>query len=165
MVKVLFVCLGNICRSPMAEGIFQHLVEERGLQSQISSDSAGTSGFHAGEEADERMRSTATEHGISLTHRSRKLVIEDYAGFNYIISMDDPNLDIILAFQKKATQAGVHATPKILMMRSFDPEAGEDTDVPDPYYGGMNGFEDVYQILVRASENFLDFLEEQELKA
>jgi protein-tyrosine phosphatase len=165
MVKVLFVCLGNICRSPMAEGIFQHLVEERGLQSKISCDSAGTSGFHAGEQADERMFSTAEAHHISLTHLSRKLVMDDYAAFNYIISMDDPNLDIILALQKKATQAGIHATPKILMMRSFDPEAGEDTDVPDPYYGGMNGFEEVYEILVRANENFLDFLEEQALKS
>lgn len=164
MVKVLFVCLGNICRSPMAEGVFQHLVEERGLEGKISSDSAGTSGFHAGEEADGRMRSTATAHGIMLTHLSRKLVIEDYANFDYILSMDDANLDIILALQKKAVQAGIHATPKILMMRSFDPDAGEDTDVPDPYYGGMNGFEEVYQILNRAGENFLDFLEEQELK-
>jgi protein-tyrosine phosphatase len=164
MVKVLFVCLGNICRSPMAEGVFQHLVEERGLRDKISSDSAGTSGFHAGEEADERMRSTATAHGITLTHRSRKLVIEDYANFDYILSMDDANLDIILALQKKAVLAGIHSSPKILMMRSFDPDAGDDTDVPDPYYGGMNGFEEVYQILNRAGENLLDFLEEQELK-
>jgi protein-tyrosine phosphatase len=149
----------------MAEGVFQHLVEERGLHSKISSDSAGTSGFHAGEEADERMRSTAASHGITLTHRSRKLVIEDYAAFDYILSMDDANLDIILALQKKAQASGIHSNPKILMMRSFDPDAGEDTDVPDPYYGGMNGFEEVYQILSRAGENFLDFLEERELKS
>ncbi len=165
MINVLFVCLGNICRSPMAEGVFQHLVKERGLQDQISCDSAGTSGFHAGEEADERMRATATAHDITLTHRSRKLVIEDYAAFDYILSMDDANLDIILALQKKAAQAGITDSPKILMMRSFDPDAGEDTDVPDPYYGGLNGFEEVYYILARASENFLEFLVERELKA
>lgn len=148
----------------MAEGVFQHLVEERGLQSQISWDSAGTSGFHLGEEADERMRATAKAHGITLTHRSRKLVIEDYAAFDYILSMDDANLDIILALQKKAVQAGITASPKILMMRSFDPDAGEDSDVPDPYYGGLNGFEEVYHILARANEHFLEFLREHELK-
>lgn len=166
MVNVLFVCLGNICRSPMAEGAFRHLVEERGLQGKISWDSAGTSGFHAGELADPRMMETARTHGIDLTHRSRKLIIEDFAHFHYIISMDSANLDIILALQKKAMQAGLQGIPKILMMRSFDPDAGDnEEDVPDPYYGGLNGFEDVYQMLTRACENFVDFLENTELKA
>ncbi|MFY7997592.1 MAG: low molecular weight protein-tyrosine-phosphatase [Candidatus Kapaibacteriota bacterium] len=166
MVNVLFVCLGNICRSPMAEGAFQYLINERGLQDKIFCDSAGTSGFHAGELADPRMMETARAHGIELTHHSRKLVIEDFTSFQYIISMDGPNLDIILALQKKAVQAGLHGSPKVLMMRSFDPEAGEaDEDVPDPYYGGLNGFEDVYQMLTRACENFMDFLENSELKS
>jgi protein-tyrosine phosphatase len=166
MVNVLFVCLGNICRSPMAEGAFQRLVEERGLQDKIGWDSAGTSGFHAGELADPRMMETARAHGIELTHHSRKLVIEDFTRFQYIISMDSANLDIILALQKKAIQADLNGSPKVLMMRSFDPDAGDDEeDVPDPYYGGLNGFENVYQMLTRACENFVDFLENTELKA
>ncbi|MCU0427031.1 MAG: low molecular weight phosphotyrosine protein phosphatase [Candidatus Kapabacteria bacterium] len=165
MVNILFVCLGNICRSPMAEGIFEHLVKERALESKISWDSAGTSGFHAGEPADPRMMETARAHGIELTHRSRKLLIEDFSRFHYIISMDSANLDIILALQKKALQAGLETIPKVLMMRSFDPDANDaDEDVPDPYYGGQDGFENVYQMLYRACDNFLDFLENTAMK-
>lgn len=150
----------------MAEGVFQRIVEERNLQGKITCDSAGTSGFHADELPDPRMIETARTHAIELTHRSRKLQAEDFERFEYIISMDSANLDIILAIQKKAAQMGIQASPKILMMRSFDPDVGDDAeDVPDPYYGGMNGFEDVYQMLRRACENFVDFLENTELKA
>jgi protein-tyrosine phosphatase len=166
MIRVLFVCLGNICRSPMAEGVFRRIVEERNLQEKISCDSAGTSGFHADELPDPRMIETARAHGIELTHRSRKLQAKDFADFDYIISMDSANLDIILAMQKKAAQLGIQAHPKILMMRSFDPDVSDEAeDVPDPYYGGMNGFEEVYQMLRRACENFVDFLENTNLKA
>lgn len=150
----------------MAEGIFRTLLQERGLQDKVVADSAGTSGFHAGELPDSRMLETARAHNIELTHRARKLSIEDFARFQYIISMDSANLEIILALQKKALQAGIIATPKILMMRSFDPEASEyDADVPDPYYGEHDGFEYVYDVLYRSCSNFLDFLENTALKA
>jgi protein-tyrosine phosphatase len=160
MVNVLFVCLGNICRSPMAEGIFTSLVAAGGMAEIIAADSAGTSGFHAGELPDPRAVQTAELYGVTLTHRSRKLVMEDFQRFDYILSMDSANLDIILAMQKRS---GFN-TAKVLMMRSFDPEADDDLDVPDPYYGGLHGFEEVYQMLVRSNEQLLEFLKQQHLQ-
>lgn len=159
MLHVLFVCLGNICRSPMAEGIFSHLTVERGVQSIIVADSAGTSGFHAGELPDPRAMETTVTHGIELTHLSRKLDFDDFLKFDYILSMDSANLDIILAMQKRSG----HSRAKVLMMRSFDPEADDDMDVPDPYYGGINGFDEVYQMLMRSNEKFLEFLQQRHL--
>jgi protein-tyrosine phosphatase len=154
----------------MAEGVFAAMVQKRGLEGSVAWDSAGTSGFHAGEQADERMMETAHKHGLKLTHRSRKLLIDDFSRFDYMLSMDSANLDIILALQKKAIESGIKSNPKILMMRSFDPDAGSggngDTgaDVPDPYYSDIDGFEEVYEMLVRSSENLLDFIEVKELK-
>jgi protein-tyrosine phosphatase len=160
MVKVLFVCLGNICRSPMAEGVFAALVASSNSSASIHADSAGTSGFHTGELPDARMMETALKHDITLSHLARKLTLEDFQTFDYILSMDSANLDIILAMQKKSSVS--HA--KVLMMRSFDPEANDDMDVPDPYYGGLDGFEDVYQMLLRSNEQFLEFLHQQHLQ-
>lgn len=156
MVKVLFVCLGNICRSPMAEGLFIHLVNEAGLSEKIKVESAGTSGWHMGELPDERMAETAKGHGITLPSRSRKVQHDDFLEFDYIVPMDESNL---LDLQKVATHV---ANPKaaIIKMRFFD-EMGLNEDVPDPYYGGQGGFEDVYQMLLRANQGFLDFIREQ----
>jgi protein-tyrosine phosphatase len=164
VVNVLFVCLGNICRSPMAEGVFGALVAKHGMEASIGADSAGTSGFHSGELPDPRMMNTAEQHAIMLTHRARKLVNEDFERFDYILSMDSANLDIILAMQKRAASLGGKNMAKVLMMRSFDPEADDDMDVPDPYYGGMDGFEEVYHMLERSNEKFLDFLKQQYLQ-
>lgn len=154
-IKVLFVCLGNICRSPMAEGLFMHLVREAGLEDRFEIDSAGTSGYHEGELADRRMRETATSHGVRLTSRSRMFLEQDLHDFHYVVAMDSSNQRNILNLKKP----GVDYPASVLMMRGFDPQP-DSPDVPDPYYGGRNGFENVYDILLRSNERFLQHLRE-----
>jgi protein-tyrosine phosphatase len=149
-LNVLFVCLGNICRSPMAEGLFAHLVAAEHLADRFRIDSAGTSGHHDGERADARMRQCAQGHGITLHSRSRKVRVEDFTEFHYILAMDRSNYDDLLALARR------HGLPTdgVLLMRSFEPDA-RSLDVPDPYYGGQDGFEEVYHILDRATRGFL----------
>lgn len=154
MIRVLFVCLGNICRSPMAEGIFRHLVEQEGLSDHFLIDSAGTSGWHAGEKPDRRMRQTAKEHGLSLdSQRSRQFIKQDFEEFDYILAMDRSNLDNI----KKLQIQPEHQTAKVTLMRDYD-LLQANPNVPDPYYGGQNGFEEVFDILLRSNREFLDQL-------
>ncbi|MDW7691923.1 low molecular weight protein-tyrosine-phosphatase [Flammeovirgaceae bacterium SG7u.111] len=153
MINVLFVCLGNICRSPMAEGVFAHLVSEKGLEDQVGYDSAGMIGFHAGELADRRMRNTASSHGIELTHRSRPFESQDFQKFDYIIAMDSNNKKDIEAEKK----GGLGKDQHIYMMRDFDDKRSGKA-VEDPYYQGDTAFEDCYQILLESNSNFLDYL-------
>jgi len=150
MIKVLFVCLGNICRSPLAEAIFNQKVLERDLKGQIQSDSAGTANYHIGQDPDHRSIEAATNHGVPISHKGRQYHFNDAKEFDYILAMDKHNYrDIIHASASKPEG--------LYMMRDFDPNAKGD-DVPDPYYGGKDGFENVYQILDRSIEHFLDFL-------
>src|SRR5690606_8429800 len=139
MINVLFICLGNICRSPLAEGIFKNLVEERGLSSEISCDSAGTSGWHVGEAPDRRSEAVAAKHGITLDHYGRQREADDLRTFDYIIDMDKSNLQHI----KAAEDFHEFREEKLLMMCYFD-NMGKGKDVPDPYFGGNDGFEGVY---------------------
>ncbi len=156
--KVLFVCLGNICRSPMAEGIFVELVKSRNLEHMFFIDSAGTSGHHTGELADPRMRKTAEKHGIKLSHKSRKLKFSDFYDFDYILAMDDSNLaDIIELHNGSGEQVF------ICKMRDFD-NLNKGANVPDPYYGYEDGFEEVYKILKRSCSQFLDELLEGKIR-
>ncbi len=148
MIKVLFVCLGNICRSPMAEGVFLKLIEDEGLSSKFFVDSAGTSGYHIGELADPRMRQTAMSHGINLLSRSRKLIKQDLYEFDYVVAMDESNYWDIKSLETEEAKA------EIILMRNYD-DIGTGKGVPDPYYGGDQGFYDVYDILVRSNTNFL----------
>lgn len=154
-VSVLFVCLGNICRSPLAEGIFGKLAEREGLAERFEIDSAGTGSWHVGQRPDERMRRTARRYGISLDHqRARQIDGEDFDRFDHIFVMDRDNL------AKVQEAAAEHeAPPRITLFREFDPEPG-DGEVPDPYYDGKDGFERVYEIVERTSRRLLDHLAE-----
>ena len=157
MVNILFVCLGNICRSPLAEAIFNQKVEERNLQDQLMADSAGTSNYHIDELPDERTYEIAQEHNLTLDHRGRQIDFSDFEKFDYILAMDRNNLEDILAFRNHAE---VKNQPEIFLMRKFE-DNGADLDVPDPYFGGQQGFENVYRILDRTVDNFIDYLVEK----
>ena len=153
MIKVLFICLGNICRSPMAEAIFDHKVNERGLKGVIKSDSCGTSDYHIGELPDERTLRCAVGRGVLLDHRGRQLNRLDLREFDYLIAMDQNNLQDTKDLIKKY---GLGHT-NLYLMREFQPDA-EHVDVPDPYYGGADGFEEVYDILEESLDHFLEKL-------
>jgi protein-tyrosine phosphatase len=154
MINVLFVCLGNICRSPMAEGSFKNLIREAGLDQKISCDSAGTSSYHIGEQPDHRMCLTAEKYDIILDHKARQLVKNDFKEFDYIVAMDSKNYNNIKLL---ADSAGTAFSCKIFMMRRFDNKKPSN-DVPDPYFGGAEGFEEVYDIITRSNKVFLEFL-------
>lgn len=155
-VRILFVCLGNICRSPLAEGIFRKLVEERGLEEYFDIDSAGTGSWHIGESPDDRMQATARQYGIALHDQSaRQVTAVDLDEYDHILVMDKKNHRRIL----ELSGASSHQD-KISLFRSFDPQPG-DMEVPDPYFGGEDGFEHVYNIVERTANRLLDDLVEQ----
>jgi len=153
--KICFVCLGNICRSPTAEGVFQHLVNERGLGSYFYIDSAGTSAYHIGEPANSKSRQTAEAQGVKLNSRARRFEATDFDEFDLIVAMDSENYENINQLDK----GGKHGR-NIILMREYDPQPG-DGDVPDPYYGGMDGFRDVFNIVKRSCEKLLNELEQK----
>ncbi len=157
-LQILFVCLGNICRSPLAEGVFRELVKKRGLSDKIACDSAGTAGYHIGNLPDHRSRRIAHDYGISLTHKARKLVSDDYGQFDYIVAMDTANFDHIQSLSYRITGFDM-PEDRLILFRQFD-SIDPNTDVPDPYYEDMAAFDEVYQIAVRCSESLLDFLTE-----
>jgi low molecular weight protein-tyrosine phosphatase len=146
---VLFVCLGNICRSPLAEGVFRQLVEDAGLSGVYDIDSAGTGAWHVGERPDGRMTLVAERHGITLDSRARQVEAADLERFDYVIAMDRDNLRVL---ERMADAEGSEC--EIRLLRSFDADAGE-SDVPDPYYGGPSGFENVYVMVRHACEALL----------
>jgi len=156
-MRICFVCLGNIVRSPLAEGLFRHLAEERGVGDRYQVDSAGTSAFHAGEEPDPRMRKVARRKGMEYTGRSRQFQAEDFDRFDLIIAMDSDNRRQLLSLASSPEDR-----EKIRMLREYDPLNGDDQGVPDPYYGGIQGFEKVYEIVRRSTENLLEQLEADE---
>lgn len=156
LVSVVFVCLGNICRSPLAEGVFRHLVGARGLIGRFEIDSAGTSGYHEGDPPDPRSSAVAQRRGIHLAGQSRPLKRSDLDKFDYVIVMDAENYEAVQELASGApTRARVHR------LREFDPRAGADLNVPDPYYGGTRGFEDVHDMVERACATLLDHILEQ----
>ncbi len=151
--KILFVCLGNICRSPMAEGVFLHLLNEMGIGDKYTVDSAGTAGYHIGASPDKRMVATALSHGVTLPSKTRKCTEQDFLQYDYIVAMDQSNVDDLTTI--KPTN---NVRAQLLKMRDFD-IIDKHGDVPDPYYGGQEGFENVYQILLRCNTSFIDYLE------
>ncbi|KAH9606441.1 hypothetical protein KSS87_002839 [Heliosperma pusillum] len=160
--SILFVCLGNICRSPAAEGVFRDLVKTRGLDSNFTIDSAGTINYHEGNPADSRMRATAKRRGIEITSISRPIRPSDFTEFDLILAMDNSNkADILEAYEnwKKSGNLPPDADKKVeilvKLMCSYC-KRHEEKEVPDPYYGGQQGFEKVLDILDDACESLLD---------
>ncbi|PRY86249.1 low molecular weight protein-tyrosine-phosphatase [Mongoliibacter ruber] len=153
MIKVLFVCLGNICRSPLAEAIFNHKLKSVALDYKIKCDSCGTSDYHIGELPDERTITCAQKHKIPISHRARQLNRVDLREFDYIIAMDQSNMDNIeqLILKNSLKHQNVY------LIREFQPNT-TNLDVPDPYYGGQDGFENVYNILDDSLNHFLEHL-------
>ena len=154
-VSVLFVCLGNICRSPLAEGIFAALANERGLDG-YHVDSAGTAAYHSGEPPDSRSAAVAAAHGVRLTGVARQVTPRDLERFDIVVAMDRSNRHSLERLRRRV-RGGRGALADIVMMRDYEPGA-RDPDVPDPYYGGPGGFERVYRILERACSGLLDEL-------
>lgn len=148
--RLLFVCLGNICRSPSAENIMNHLVQERQLGGQITCDSAGTASYHIGSPPDRRMAAAAQDFGITLTGKARQFEPADFDRFDWILAMDRHNYRDILALDP----AGKY-THKVKMMCDYC-HSHTDTEVPDPYYGGPEGFTYVIELLMDACNGFLD---------
>ena len=150
--SILFVCLGNICRSPLAEGVFRAVVCERGIEDGFTLDSAGTGSWHMGSAPDPRSMAVAAEHGIDISmQKARKVVPADFQRFDLILAMDRSNVDDLIRIAPAEAHDRVHLF--------LDFAAGELGDVPDPYYGGPDGFVSVYRMIRNASELLADTLE------
>ena len=155
-MRICFVCLGNICRSPTAEGVFRKLVEDAGLADRVVIDSAGTGGWHAGELPDTRSRAAAKTRGYDLTHRARKFTAADFGKFDLILAMDRSNYENVMQLAR-----GRSNVPPIKLLREFDKTAAHGAEVPDPYSGDARGFEDVLDICERACRGLLDVVRER----
>ena len=159
-MKLLFVCLGNICRSPTAEGVMRDLVFHAGLLDEIEIDSAGTGAWHVGSFPDDRSAAAAAGRGVVLEGQARKVTLDDFQRFDLILAMDGSNLhDLRQLAPDQEARAKVH------LLREFDPasEGQSDLDVPDPYYGGERGFEDVFDLVKAACEGLLAYIQGGEL--
>ena len=154
--KLLFVCLGNICRSPSAENIMNHLINEAGLADKIVCDSAGTSGYHVGASPDRRMNAAAVKRGIELQGKSRKLTPSDLQQFDLILAMDRENYQDILYLDREGKYEA-----KVYLMCDFARHK-TDKEVPDPYYGGQDGFDYVIDLLLDACAGLLDYVVDSE---
>ena len=150
-VSVLFVCMGNICRSPTAEGVFRHLVAERGLMDRIDVDSAGTHAYHVGEPPDRRAQAAAAQRGVLLADiRARRFGMADFERFDFVLAMDRDNLNLL------SEQADASQRRKLHLFLDFS--SGAESEVPDPYYGGATGFERVLDLVEDASRGLLETL-------
>ncbi len=154
-IKVCFVCLGNICRSPLAQGVFEALVTKENCQNLVHIESAGTGNWHVGKPPDKRMQATARKNGVVLNSLARQFQSDDFDRFDIVIAMDQSNLMDLSALCSPST-----AKKKLRLFRSFDPEhiSTQPLDVPDPYYGGDEGFDNVFNIVNRTSPKILEFI-------
>jgi protein-tyrosine phosphatase len=151
--RVLFVCMGNICRSPTAEGVMRGLVAEAGLSDRIELDSAGTGGWHVGHPPDPRSVAAAAQRGIAVDGAARKVRRADFDDFDLIVALDAAN-----ARDLRRLAPDDEAAAKVRLLRAFDPAEGHDLDVPDPYYGGDDGFGHVLDLVDAACRGLLDDL-------
>ena len=149
----MFVCLGNICRSPLAEAVFKKMVEEAGLSEHFDIASSGTAAYHVNENADPRTLEVARKHGVRMNHRAQQLKQQHLEDYHYILAMDDSNLNTI-------HRLDASAKARVMKMRTFDPDH-KNSDVPDPYYGGFDGFEQCHSILETSCAGFLEFLKKE----
>ena len=155
-ISVLFICMGNICRSPTAQGVFRHLVEAEGLSHMIQTDSAGTIGYHVGDPPDRRARETALKRGVDLSDlRARKAKAEDFEAFDYLIAMDRDNYNDLLAICPPGYEE------RLYLFLEFAPQRPEE-EVPDPYYGGVAGFDRVFDMVEEASRGLLQHIRERD---
>ncbi|MFF8968741.1 low molecular weight protein-tyrosine-phosphatase [Streptomyces sp. NPDC014995] len=153
--RVCFVCTGNICRSPMAESVFRARVAEAGLDGLVEVDSAGTGDWHVGEGADPRTVSVLEENGYVLAHTARMFERSWFARLDLVIALDSGHLRALRRLAP--TDEDAH---KVRLLRAYDPAAGHDLDVPDPYYGGRDGFEECLGMVEKASEGLLSAVRE-----
>lgn len=158
MIRILFVCHGNIIRSPLAEHLFSHLAQQKGVSDKYEVDSAGMIGYHVEESPDGRMRRVAAEYGLNYDGAARQFSRDDFDEFDLIVPMDQNNESDILHLSRNAEDE-----KKIFLMRTFDPQGGSTDGVPDPYYGGIDGFHNTYRIVERSCRGFLDALEAGDL--
>jgi protein-tyrosine phosphatase len=153
VLRLCFVCLGNICRSPTAEAVMRGLVARAGLQAAIEVDSAGTGDWHLGAPPDPRTRATADRRGLALDHRARLFTAADFDRFDVVLTMDHNNQRDVLRMARTPEDAA-----KVRLLRSYDPAAPQGAEVPDPYYGGPEGFEQVFDICEAACAALLEAL-------
>jgi protein-tyrosine phosphatase len=157
-VRLLFVCLGNICRSPTAEGVMRALVEREGLEASIHLESAGTGAWHIGSPPDRRAAQAASARGVELEGTARQVRPDDFFDFDVLVAMDSENLR-----ELRRLAPGEAERAKVRLLREFDPASadaqgegeGEQLDVPDPYYGGPGGFDEVFDLVLAACEGLL----------
>ncbi len=148
--RILFVCLGNIIRSPLAEALFRHKTDQNGTADQYEADSAGMDGWHIGEAPDARMLRVAASHGLVYTHQARKVTRSDLDAFDLILAMDRENYQDLLSLANTPIQQA-----KIHLLREWDALGGPKASVPDPFYGGPDGFEEVYGVVDRSVDGLI----------
>ena len=152
-MRILFVCMGNICRSPTAEGVMRRLLDQAGLADRVELESAGTGGWHVGEPPDDRATLAARRRGVTLEGAAQQVRAADFHDFDLLVAMDRSNLRELLAIAPDE-----EAAEKVRLLREFDPASSGDLDVPDPYYGGDRGFETVLDLVEAACRGLLDEL-------
>lgn len=153
--KVLFVCMGNICRSPTAHGVMQHKLNQRELNHLIELDSAGTHAYHVGEKSDSRSRATADSKGIDMEFiRARKISVLDYDEFDYILAMDKDNLELINYYAPDNFKADI----RLFLDFAYRAKMSGETIVPDPYYGGDSGFENVFKLVDLGCDSLIEHI-------
>jgi protein-tyrosine phosphatase len=152
-VRICFVCLGNICRSPTAEGVVRQLLEQAGLAERVWVESAGTADYHRGELPDRRSRAAARSRGVELASRARQFTGADWQRLDHVLAMDRANFDALSALAPDAA-----ARAKLRLFRDFDPASPKGAEVPDPYHGGPEGFEHVLDLCEAAGQGLLEHL-------